>query len=115
MWEINDKDEHNNAIRGDVMLFDTNNSLVHAESRLVTTIGLENMVVIETKDAVLVADKNQSQNVRKIADNLHANERSEDQSHRVIYRPWGHFDSIEEDKRFKVKHITVKPGARTSV
>lgn len=115
LWEINDKDECNNAIHGDVMLFDTNNSLVHAESRLVTTIGLENMVVIETKDAVLVADKNQSQNVKQIVDKLRASERSEDQNHRVVYRPWGHFDLIEEAQRFKVKRITVKPGARTSV
>jgi mannose-1-phosphate guanylyltransferase len=115
LWEIHDKDEHNNAMRADVMLFDTINSLVHAESRLVTTIGLENMVVIETKDAVLVADKNQSQNIKQIVDKLRANGRSEDQFHRVVYRPWGHFDSVEEDKRFKVKRITVKPGARTSV
>jgi len=115
LWEINDKDESNNTMRGDVMLFDTNNSMVHAESRLVATIGLENMVVIETKDAVLVADKNQSQNVKQIVDKLRANDRSEGQSHRVVYRPWGHFDSIEEAKRFKVKRITVKPGARTSV
>lgn len=115
LWEINDKDEQNNAMHGDVMLFDTNNSLVHAESRLVTTVGLQNMVVIETKDAVLVADKNQSQNIKQIVDKLRANERPEEQFHRVVYRPWGHFDLVEEDQRFKVKRITVKPGARTSV
>ncbi len=115
LWEIDKKDQNGNAMYGDVMLFDTTNSLVHAESRLVTTIGLKDTVVIETKDAVLVADMNQSQNVKKIVDNLRASERPEDQFHRVVYRPWGHFDSVEEGNRFKVKRITVKPGERTSV
>lgn len=115
LWEIDAKDDHNNAKHGDVMLFDTHNSLVHAESRLVTTVGVDNLVVIETKDAVLVADKSQAQNMKQIVDNLRAQERPEDQHHRVVYRPWGHFDSIEDGKRFKVKHITVKPGAKLSV
>ena len=88
---------------------------MHAESRLVTTVGVNNLVVIETKDAILVADKDQAQNVKQIVELLRSQGRSEDQYHRVVYRPWGHFDSIEEELRFKVKRITVKPGARTSV
>lgn len=71
--------------------------------------------MIETKDAVLVADKSQSQEVRHIIEELRAKERPEDQFHRVVYRPWGSFDSIEEGERFKVKRITVKPGAKLSV
>ncbi len=115
LWEIDEKDEHNNAIHGDVLLFNTKNSLIHAENRLVTTVGLEDIVVIETKDAVLVAKKDQAQNVKQIVENLRASERPEDQFHRVVYRPWGHFDCIEEDLEFKVKRITVKPGQRTSI
>ncbi len=115
LWEIDEKDQNNNAMKGDVMLFDTSDSLVHAESRLVTTVGVDNLVVIETKDAVLVADKSQAQNVKAIVDDLRTKERMEDQLHRVVYRPWGHFDSIEEGGRFKVKRITVKPGAKLSV
>ena len=115
LWEIDDKDTNNNAIHGDVMLFNTQDSLVHAESRLVTTVGIDNLVVIETKDAVLVADKEQVQNIKQIVESLRAEERPEDQYHRVVYRPWGHFDSIEQGERFKVKRITVTPGARLSV
>jgi len=115
LWDIDEKDEHNNAMKGDVMLFDTTDSLIHAESRLVTTVGVDNLVVIETKDAVLVADKSQSQNVKAIVEKIRSEKRQEDQVHRVVYRPWGHFDSIEEADRFKVKRITVKPGAKLSL
>jgi mannose-1-phosphate guanylyltransferase len=115
LWELDAKDENNNAVHGDVLTFDTTNSLVHAQNRLVTTVGLDGMIVIETKDAVLVADRSQSQEVKRIIEDLRAKERPEDQNHRVVYRPWGSFDSIEEGKRFKVKRITVKPGAKLSV
>ena len=115
LWEMNEKDNSGNAMHGDVMLFDTEGSLVYGEERLVTTVGVKDLVVIETKDAVLVADKHQSQQVKAIVEDLRRNERSEDTHHRVVYRPWGHFDSIEEGERFKVKRITVKPGARLSL
>ena len=115
LWELDTKDEHDNATHGDVMLFDTRNSIVHADSRLVATVGIDGLVVIETKDAVLVADKSKAQDVKDIIERLRAQERPEDQYHRVVYRPWGCFDSIEEGKRFKVKRITVKPGAKLSV
>jgi mannose-1-phosphate guanylyltransferase len=115
LWELDAKDENNNAVHGDVLTFNTTNSLVHAQNRLVTTVGLDGMIVIETKDAVLVADRSQSQEVKRIIKDLRAKERPEDQNHRVVYRPWGSFDSIEEGKRFKVKRITVKPGAKLSV
>lgn len=115
LWDIDDKDQHNNAMKGDVMVFDTTDSLVHAESRLVTAVGVKNIVVIETKDAVLVADKSQAQNVKEIVNGLRAQEREEDQLHREVCRPWGSFDSIDEAPRFKVKRITVKPGAKLSL
>lgn len=115
LWEINAKDQHNNVIYGDVMTYETHNSLVYSESRLVTTVGVDHLVVIETKDAVLVADRGQAQNVKAIVASLRDQKRSEEQYHRVVYRPWGHFDSIEEGDRFKVKRITVKPGAKLSV
>ena len=115
LWELNEKDEKNNAISGDVLSFESEDCLIHADHRLVTTVGVDNLVVIETKDAVLVADKSQSQNVKNIVEQLRQQDRQEDQFHRVVYRPWGHFDSIEESDRFKVKRITVKPGARLSV
>ncbi|MEW8014763.1 MAG: mannose-1-phosphate guanylyltransferase/mannose-6-phosphate isomerase [Candidatus Sedimenticola endophacoides] len=115
LWEIGTKDERGNSMHGDVLLFDTSNSLVRAESRLVTTIGVDDLVVIETKDAVLVAGKEQAQNVKQIVDSLRAATRPEDEYHCVVYRPWGHFDSVEEGSHFKVKRITVKPGARLSV
>jgi mannose-1-phosphate guanylyltransferase len=115
LWDIDEKDEYNNAKKGDLMLHDTTECLVHAESRLVTTVGINNIVVIETKDAVLVADKSQVKNVKVIVDNLSATERTEDQMHRAVYRPWGCFDSIDEADRFKIKRITVKPGAKLSL
>ncbi len=115
LWDINEKDSQNNATRGDTILFETTECLVHAESRLVTTFGIDNLVVIETKDAVLVADKSQAQNVKEIVDDLREKNRFENQYHRVVYRPWGSFDCIEEGHRFKVKRITVKPGASSSL
>jgi mannose-1-phosphate guanylyltransferase len=115
LWELDSKDEQKNATHGDVMLFDTKNSLVHGENRLVTMVGVDGLVVIETKDAVLVADKSQAQNVKSIIERLREEERPEDQHHRVMYRPWGSFDSIEEGERFKVKRITVNPGEKLSV
>ncbi len=115
LWEVNEKDDNSNAIRGDVMLFDSSHCLVYAESRLVTTVGVDNLVVIETKDTVLVADKSQAQNVKDIVDELRHKKRLENKCHRVVYQPWGHFDSIEEGDNFKVKRITVKPGASLSL
>jgi mannose-1-phosphate guanylyltransferase len=82
---------------------------------LVATVGLKDVVIVETKDAVLVADKNQVQNVKKIVEQLKAEGRSEYQLHREVYRPWGKYDSIDNGERYQVKRITVKPGAKLSV
>jgi len=114
LWDINLKDKQGNATKGDVIASDTCNSLLHAEYRLLATMGVENLVVIETKDAVLIADRRRSQDVKVIVDKLKQGERCQSLHHRVVYRPWGYFDSIEEGKRFKVKRITVKPGEKLS-
>jgi len=104
-----------NSLIGDVIAADTRNTLVRAGSRLVAVLGVENLVVIETKDAVLVADKSKVQNVKEIVDRLKKDGRSEHVYHREVYRPWGHYDSIDFGSRDQVKRITVKPGAKLSV
>jgi mannose-1-phosphate guanylyltransferase len=115
LWEVDHKDKQGNSTRGDVISHDTHDCLIHAEERLIATVGLKGLVVIETKDAVLIAEKNQSQQVKQIVDQLKLHQRHESQHHRVVYRPWGCFDSIEEGERFKVKLITVKPGEKLSL
>ena len=115
LWDVSQKDPNNNTTKGDVLLQDTQNSYVLSTSRLVATVGLDNIVVVETKDAVLVADKNKVQDVKKVVDELKAANRTEYQLHREVYRPWGNYDSIDNGTRYQVKRITVKPGAKLSV
>jgi len=114
LWEQGEKDDHGNATRGDVLISDTENSIVHAESRLVATVGISNLVIVETQDAVLVADKEKAQEVKQIVDKLAQQNREEENYHRIVYRPWGSFDSVDEGEGYKVKRISVKPGARLS-
>jgi len=115
LWDVTDKDASGNAIRGDVMMFNTSDCLIHSTNKLVATVGLKDIVVVETKDAVLVADKHQVQDVKKIVEQLKAQGRSEYQLHREVYRPWGKYDSIDNGERYQVKRISVKPGAKLSV
>jgi len=115
LWQVMAKDEHGNASRGDVMLQHCKNSYVNAEERLVTVIGLEDVVVVETKDAVLVASKAHLQGVKDVVAKLQSYGRSEVELHREVFRPWGKYDSVDNGKRYQVKHITVKPGAKLSV
>lgn len=115
LWDIDAKDSNNNAINGDVILHDTQNSLVHSTSRLVTTVGLNNIVIVETKDAILVAEKDKVQDVKHIVKALKSKSRCEASNHREVYRPWGKYDSIDNGGRYQVKRITVKPGAKLSV
>ena len=115
LWDINDKDKAKNVITGDVYSDGCKNSYLYSESRTVAAIGLKDTVVIETKDAVLVADKDSVQKVKDIVDKLKAENKTIATEHRVGYRPWGFYDSIEKGSRYKVKHITVKPGAKLSV
>ncbi len=114
-WQTADKDAAGNASVGDAMIVDSSNVLVHASSRLVTVMGMRDVVVVETPDAVLVTDRNNSQDVRKIVNDLQTGERGEHTQHRKVYRPWGWYDSIDAGPGFKVKRIMVKPGARLSL
>jgi mannose-1-phosphate guanylyltransferase/mannose-6-phosphate isomerase len=115
VWSVLPKDEQGNAHFGDVLISDSRNTLVHASSRLVSLVGVENIIVIETPDAVLVTDKKRSQDVKHIVTQLQANKREELTLHRKVHRPWGWYDSIDEGGRFKVKRIQVKPGASLSL
>ena len=115
LWETADKDLQGNASVGDVMLHDTTNSYVNAEGKLVSVIGLDNVVVVETKDAVMVAHKDKVQDIKHIVNQLKAEQRPEFEFHREVFRPWGSYDSIDTGERFQVKHISVKPGEKLSV
>jgi mannose-1-phosphate guanylyltransferase/mannose-6-phosphate isomerase len=115
VWNVLPKDELGNAHVGDVIATDSHNTLVHATSRLVTLVGVENLVVIETPDAVLVADKSLSQDVKHIVDILNGQKREEQSLHRKVHRPWGWYDCIDEGPRFKVKRIQVNPKASLSL
>ena len=115
LWDVNEKDANGNSLHGDVMMFDSHNNLAMSESRLLAAVGVDDLILVETKDAVLVASKDKSQEVKQIVDRLKREGREESNFHRVVYRPWGCFDSIEEGPRFKVKRITVKPGAKLSL
>jgi mannose-1-phosphate guanylyltransferase/mannose-6-phosphate isomerase len=115
VWQVLPKDEHGNAHQGDVLQTDSRNTLVHASSRLVSLVGVDNLVVIETADAVLVADKSRSQDVKHIVEALGRSQREERSLHRKVHRPWGWYDSVDEGERFKVKRIQVKPKASLSL
>jgi mannose-1-phosphate guanylyltransferase len=115
LWETAEKDPQGNASVGDVMLHDTTNSYVNAEGKLVSVIGLDNVVVVETKDAVMVAHKDKVQDIKHIVNQLKAEQRPEFEFHREVFRPWGSYDSIDTGERFQVKHISVKPGEKLSV
>jgi mannose-1-phosphate guanylyltransferase/mannose-6-phosphate isomerase len=115
VWQVLPQDAQGNATRGDVMLEGSTNSYVHADSRLVALIGVDDLVVVETTDAVLVAHKDKAQDVKKVVDRLKALKRPEVDVHREVFRPWGSYDSVDSGERFQVKRIVVKPGAKLSV
>ncbi len=115
VWETAAKDEQGNAASGDVLFHDSRQSLVHATSRLVGLIGVQDLVVVETPDAVLVSDRARSQQVRQIVAALDRQQRPEHAVHRKVHRPWGWYDSIDAGDRFQVKRILVKPGASLSL
>jgi len=115
VWQLGDQDEEGNVISGDVLLSNTQNSYIHASSRLVGTAGIDDLIVVETADAVLVAKKNHSQAIKNLVAKLESNQREEKNLHRKVARPWGWYDSVDEGERFKVKRICVKPGASLSL
>jgi mannose-1-phosphate guanylyltransferase/mannose-6-phosphate isomerase len=115
VWQVLPKDENGNAHLGDVLATDSRNTLVHATSRLVSLVGVEDLIVVETPDAVLVADKSRSQDVKQIVTQLQQTRREEHTLHRKAHRPWGWYDSIDNGQRFKVKRIQVKSKASLSL
>ena len=115
VWQVSPQDDAGNAAQGDAILQGSRNTLVHATSRLVAAVGLDNVVVVETPDAVLVADRSKSQDVKSIVATLASRERSEGTLHRRVHRPWGWYDSIDMGPRFQVKRIMVKPKASLSL
>jgi mannose-1-phosphate guanylyltransferase / mannose-6-phosphate isomerase len=110
-----EQDERGNTLRGDVLAEDTEGSYVYSESRLVATVGLRDHIVVETKDAVLVAPKDRVQDVKALVARLKAEGRYEHSLHREVFRPWGSYDSIDNGERFQVKRLTVKPGGVLSL
>ena len=115
IWEVHDKDRDGNVTKGDVVVQDSHNCLVHGNGKLVSVIGLDDVVVVETKDAMMIAHKDRVQDVKQLVNRLDADGRSETQNHCAVYRPWGSYDSVDMGGRFQVKHITVKPGAQLSL
>jgi mannose-1-phosphate guanylyltransferase/mannose-6-phosphate isomerase len=115
VWQVAERDGLGNATRGDALVSDSRNTFVHATSRLVAAVGLHDVVVVETPDAVLVTSRERSQDVKKIVNRLGAEQRGEQALHRKVHRPWGWYDSIDSGERFQVKRILVKPGAALSL
>ena len=115
LWEISTQDERGNVLQGDVFAHATQNALVIAQHRFVATVGVDNLVVIETPDAVLVMHKDQAQHVREVVKRLKSDNRPEYHTHRRVHRPWGYYEGVDAGHRFQVKRLTIKPGAALSL
>ncbi|MFL1406150.1 mannose-1-phosphate guanylyltransferase/mannose-6-phosphate isomerase [Marinobacter sp. M1N3S26] len=115
LWSVSDRNAEGNVLSGDVIAVETEDTLVRADHRLVATLGVKDLVVVETKDAVLVAHKDQVQGVKKVVEQLEKDARNEHINHREVYRPWGVYDSVDNGHRYQVKRITVKPGQKLSL
>ena len=115
LWDISEKDDNGNATHGDVMLHESNNCYIRTDGKLVAAIGVDDLVIVSTKDVLVVAHKDSVQDVKAVAQQLKAESRTEWEHHREVYRPWGKYDSIDNGERYQAKRITVKPGAKLSV
>ena len=115
LWELADKDASGNASRGDVQLQDTRASLVFGDRHLIATLGVDDLIIVDTDDALLVADRSRSQEVREVVEDLKRANRSEHLSHTRVYRPWGYYESVDEGERYQVKRLMVKPGHALSL
>lgn len=115
VWNTASADTNGNALQGDVICIDSSDSYVNASGRMVSLVGLDNVIVVETVDAVLIADRARSQDVKKVVEKLKLDGREESNLHRKVCRPWGWYDTIDEGDRFKVKRIQVAPGASLSL
>lgn len=115
LWDIGERDENNNVSRGDVILEDVENSYIHSESRLTTALGISDVVIVETSDAILVADKSKVQDIKLLVNQLKSADREEADAHTRVYRPWGSYESLVNADRFQVKRIIVNPGHTLSL
>jgi len=115
LWEMQPKTKEGNVIKGDVIALDTKNSYIRSEHKLIATLGVNNLIVAESDDAIIIADKDESQHIKRIVEVLRQHHREEASSHRKKYQPWGHADLLDAGARFKVNHVTVKPGEKLSL
>jgi mannose-1-phosphate guanylyltransferase len=115
LWDMSEKDGNGNATHGDVILHESHNSYIRTDGKLVAAIGVDDLVIVSTKDVLVVAHKDSVQDVKAVAQQLKAESRTEWEHHREVYRPWGKYDSIDSGERYQVKRITVKPGAKLSL
>lgn len=115
LWEVSDKDDSHNAITGDVFLHDTTHCYINTDDKMVAAVGVDNLVIVNTKDAVMVVDKSKVQDVKKVVEHLKKHARSEYRRHRESYRPWGRSDNVVNETRFNVNRVTVKPGGKFSL
>ncbi|WP_419210285.1 mannose-1-phosphate guanylyltransferase/mannose-6-phosphate isomerase [Providencia manganoxydans] len=115
LWDVSTKDEESNVLIGDVLTDSTTNSYIYSQSKLVATVGIDNLVIVETKDAVLVANKDKVQDVKNIVSQLNKLGRNESKQHREAFRPWGSHDEIAIGERFQVKHLKIQPGEKTAL
>jgi mannose-1-phosphate guanylyltransferase/mannose-6-phosphate isomerase len=115
LWDMAEKDADGNASRGDVQLQDTKGSLVFGDRRLVATLGVDDLIIVDSDDALLIAGRGRSQDVREVVEDLKRANRSEHLNHRRVYRPWGYYESVDAGERFQVKRLMVKPGAALSL
>jgi mannose-1-phosphate guanylyltransferase len=115
LWAVSEKNDQGNALQGDVVILDARDCMIRSSGRLVAALGVRDLVIVDTPDALLVAHQSRVQDVKKIVDRLKADARNEHLNHREVYRPWGKYDSVDQGERYQVKRITVKPGAKLSV
>jgi mannose-1-phosphate guanylyltransferase len=115
LWDISKKDENGNSTHGDVLLHNSSNSYIRSDDKIVAVVGIDDLVIVDTKDALMVAHRDSVQDVKIITQKLKSQSRTEWESHREVYRPWGKYDSVDSGDGYQVKRITVKPGAKLSV
>ncbi|PCI85202.1 MAG: mannose-1-phosphate guanylyltransferase/mannose-6-phosphate isomerase [Hyphomicrobiales bacterium] len=115
LWEVSSQDKDGNNFQGDVKTVNTKNTLVRSDGRLIATVGVKDLIIIDTKDSLLIVHKDHTQDVKSIVNQLKSDDRTEVKLNREVYRPWGKYDSIDNGSRFQVKRITVNPGAKLSI
>ena len=115
LWDISKKDKCGNVVKGDILVNESKNCYISSDNKLIVALGINNLIIVDTKDALMVANKDSVQDVQKIAQELKNDKRREWEQHREVYRPWGMYDCIDKGDGYQVKRITVKPGAKLSV